>query len=77
MRKAGLLLPLLLATLATAGCSAAGPPARPPTAFLQRQHQLSIDGYRMAYVREGRGPSIVLIHGGGTWSYSWGATSTP
>jgi pimeloyl-ACP methyl ester carboxylesterase len=39
--------------------------------FLSNRQIVELTDYRASYVREGRGPQLILIHGGGTWSYSW------
>jgi cis-3-alkyl-4-acyloxetan-2-one decarboxylase len=31
----------------------------------------AIDGHRMHYVDEGRGPTLLLVHGNPTWSFHW------
>lgn len=62
------LLAALLTALSLAGCTTSrggGVPAPPPP------QTIDAGGYRVAYVRKGAGPTIVLLHGGGTWSYSW------
>lgn len=50
-------------------------PAAPPQASKWRSHAgakfLDVPGFRASYVDRGRGPTIMLLHGGGTWSYSW------
>jgi pimeloyl-ACP methyl ester carboxylesterase len=60
----------VIATLSVAGCTTSG---KPVTAIPFANLEKSIDagGYRVAYIRSGRGPTLVLLHGGGTWSYSW------
>jgi cis-3-alkyl-4-acyloxetan-2-one decarboxylase len=34
-------------------------------------HYLSIDGRQMHYVDEGRGSTLLLVHGNPTWSFHW------
>jgi haloalkane dehalogenase len=34
-------------------------------------HYATIDGQRMHYVDEGRGPTLLLVHGNPTWSFHW------
>jgi len=30
-----------------------------------------VEGHRVHYVHKGEGPPVLLLHGGGTWLYSW------
>lgn len=32
---------------------------------------IEIDGHKMHYVDEGRGPTLLLVHGNPTWSFHW------
>jgi haloalkane dehalogenase len=34
-------------------------------------HYATIDGQRMHYVDEGRGPTLLLVHGNPAWSFHW------
>jgi haloalkane dehalogenase len=34
-------------------------------------HYVSIDGQQLHYVDEGRGPTLLLVHGNPTWSFHW------
>lgn len=34
-------------------------------------HFLEIDGQRLHYLDEGRGPTLLLVHGNPTWSFYW------
>jgi pimeloyl-ACP methyl ester carboxylesterase len=56
--------------VSTASCSTAAAP-RAQIPFRDLEQSIDANGYRVAYVRSGVGPTIVLLHGGGTWSYSW------
>lgn len=56
--------------LALGGCASAAK-FPPPPAFHQQQSLLKLPEYDVAYTRTGKGPTVLLLHGGGTWSYSW------
>jgi hypothetical protein len=43
---------------------------RPPAEFPFVSHFVSIGGYRIHYVEEGKGP-VLFIHGNATSSYLW------
>lgn len=34
-------------------------------------HYIQINGTRVHYIKEGRGDPLILLHGGGTWMYTW------
>ena len=59
-----------MAILSTASCTTTGVP-RTEIPFSNLEQTVDAVGYRVAYVRSGVGPTVVLLHGGGTWSYSW------
>lgn len=42
-----------------------------PWAVAEKAKTVDIPGYRINYIERGHGPVIVLLHGGGTWSYTW------
>lgn len=48
-------------------------PARPswfdPEVFPVESHWGSLDGYRLHYVDEGSGPTLLMLHGNSTWSF--------
>jgi pimeloyl-ACP methyl ester carboxylesterase len=59
----------LIAAVSGLGCTTGT--VRLDVPFAAREQWIEAGGYRVAYVRAGSGPTIVLLHGGGTWSYSW------
>jgi pimeloyl-ACP methyl ester carboxylesterase len=73
MRQASKGLAMLLgwiAIMSTASCATMDVP-RTEIPFSNLQQTVDAAGYRVAYIRSGVGPTVVLLHGGGTWSYSW------
>src|SRR6266852_3141958 len=46
---------------------AARPADRPPTA----NHFLGLGGLRYHYIDQGQGPSVVMVHGNPTWSFTF------
>jgi len=58
-----------LVSLVSTAAAADPPPV--PTTFAAQLAFLDTGHERVAYLRRGAGPPLVLLHGGGTWSYTW------
>jgi haloalkane dehalogenase len=43
----------------------------PPDRFCWAARFLDVGGARMAYLDEGTGPPVVMVHGNPTWSFAW------
>jgi len=55
------------ANIRTQGLPDSSPDPLPPPGFPFQSQFINIKNFRLHYVREGSGPPLVLIHGGGTW----------
>src|SRR6476646_7177407 len=42
-----------------------------PAQYSIQDHWITLDGARMRYLRDGRGPALVLVHGLLGYSFSW------
>ena len=71
LASAALTMLLGLSTTLFAGSCTTKSALRAEIPFANLEQTIDAGGYRVAYVRSGVGPTVVLLHGGGTWSYSW------
>ena len=53
------------------GVACASTPKPEQPAFADNMTLLSVQGYDVSYLKSGEGPVILLLHGGGAWSYTW------
>ncbi len=63
---------LLCMALATSGCTS--PPDRPPwfdSILRFPVHYVEVDGHRIAYLDQGQGPPLILLHGFGGSMWQW------
>ena len=66
-------IPLLLLTIFVTSCTTI-PPAPPPHINLVHRHTVhttTVQGHTLAYLDEGQGPPIILIHGFGGSMWQW------
>lgn len=61
---------VLILLCVLAGC-AAKPSIDHDAPFRALQKTLTLKDYSLSYVRQGSGPPLILLHGGGSWSYTW------
>lgn len=47
------------------------PPKTPSASFPFESRYVTVEGYKIHYIEEGRGDPILFIHGNPTWSYVW------
>lgn len=47
------------------------PPWLPPSLFPFASRFVALDGHRIHYIDEGRGPVLLMLHGNPTWSFVW------